>query len=56
MPLIAFVSGYTSARASTAHPDAAASTLLLLAFAALVGSGWRGALWRRIGAAPPIGH
>lgn len=34
------MSGYTSARASTAHADAAASTLLLLAFAALVGLGW----------------
>jgi hypothetical protein len=40
LPVIALVSGYTSALASTAHVDAAASTLLLLAFAALVGLGW----------------
>ena len=40
LPLVALVSGYTSALASTAHVDAAASALLLLAFAALVGLGW----------------
>jgi hypothetical protein len=40
LPVIALVSGYTSALASTAHVDAAASALLLLAFAALVGLGW----------------
>lgn len=39
MPLVALVGGYTSARASTAHLDAAASALLLLAFAALVAFG-----------------
>ena len=43
LPVVALVSGYTSALASTAHVDAAASALLLLAFAALVrsGSAWR---------------
>jgi hypothetical protein len=40
LPVIALVSGYTSALASTAHVDAAASTLLLLALAALMGLGW----------------
>jgi hypothetical protein len=40
LPLVALVSGYTSALASIAHLGAAASTLLLLAFAALVGLGW----------------
>ncbi len=40
LPVVALVSGYTSALASTAHVDAAASALLLLAFAALVGLGW----------------
>jgi hypothetical protein len=39
MPLVALAGGYTSARASTAHLDAAASGLLLLAFAALVAFG-----------------
>ncbi|PZS26640.1 MAG: hypothetical protein DLM58_20355 [Pseudonocardiales bacterium] len=39
MPLVALLGGYTSARASTAHIDAAASALLLLAFAALVAFG-----------------
>ncbi len=39
MPLVALLGGYTSARASTAHLDAAASALLLLAFAALVAFG-----------------
>lgn len=39
MPLVALVGGYTSARASTAHLDASASALLLLAFAALVAFG-----------------
>ena len=40
LPVVALVSGYTSALASTAHVTAAASALLLLAFAALVGLGW----------------
>jgi hypothetical protein len=40
LPVIALVSGYTSAWACTEHVDAAASALLLLAFAALVGLGW----------------
>jgi hypothetical protein len=40
LPVVALVSGYTSALASTAHVDAAASALLLLVFAALVGLGW----------------
>jgi hypothetical protein len=39
MPLVALLGGYTSARASTAHLDTAASALLLLAFAALVAFG-----------------
>jgi hypothetical protein len=39
MPLVALVGGYTSARASTAHLDRAASAVLLLAFAALVAFG-----------------
>jgi hypothetical protein len=40
LPVVALVSGYTSALASSAHVGAAASALLLLAFAALVGLGW----------------
>jgi hypothetical protein len=40
LPLVALVSGYTSALASIAHLAAAASALLLLASAALVGLGW----------------
>lgn len=40
LPVVALVSGYTSALASTAQVDAAASALLLLAFASLVGLGW----------------
>ena len=39
LPVVALVSGYTSALASTAHVDTAASALLLLAFAAIVGLG-----------------
>lgn len=40
MPLLlALIGGYTSALASTAHIDAAASALLLLTFVALVGFG-----------------
>jgi hypothetical protein len=39
LPVVALVSGYTSALASTAQVDAAASALLL-AFAALLGLGW----------------
>ena len=40
LPVVALVSGYTSALASTAHVGAVATALLLLAFAALVGLGW----------------
>jgi hypothetical protein len=40
LPMVALVSGYTSALASTAHVDAAASALLLLAFVALLSLGW----------------
>jgi hypothetical protein len=40
LPVVALVSGYTSALASTAHVGATATALLLLAFAALVGLGW----------------
>jgi hypothetical protein len=55
LPVIALVSGYTSELASTAHADA--STLLLLAFAALVGLGWGAVRYAvRLGAPPPIGH
>jgi hypothetical protein len=43
LPVVALVSGYTSALASTARVDAGASALLLLAFAALVGLGWAAA-------------
>ena len=39
LPVVALVSGYTSALASSAHVGAAASALLLLAFAAIVGLG-----------------
>ncbi len=39
MPLVALLGGYTSALASTAHIDAAASVVLLLALAALVAFG-----------------
>jgi len=40
LPMVALVSGYTAALASTARVDAVASALLLLVFAALVGLGW----------------
>lgn len=39
IPLVALLGGYTSARASTAHLDTAASALMLLAFTALVAFG-----------------
>jgi ABC-type polysaccharide/polyol phosphate export permease len=40
LPMVALVSGYTSALVSTTHADAAAPALLLLAAAALLALGW----------------